>query len=516
MAPHRPVGPVLGKALRDLFVDGFVAAKAGILPHENSERVKANLGTFDHLESQLAPLTKAWTADILANPDLPDGLRGALTEMQEPEHAIGFLLQTLGWIGYLMGAISQLGAIASRGVAYDMNAETLNVPLTPADAADAVMRSLLTETEGAVEAAQAGVGPETFGLMVNLVGEPPGIIDMLSLWRRGVMDWGTFQEMVAYSRVKTTYATWYKILAYSYMSPADVIELCVKGVITPELAKTMFAKAGGKATQFTQLYLGAGDAIGVEKVMTLWNHGLATENEVDATLGRSRINPVFYSLAKQQRHHFLSAYQIGQCLTKGLVDAPTATTWLLQLGLPATQAAAYAQAGATTKSSTAKAETEAMVIQLYTDLVVTAQQAEEMLVNLGYTAEVAGILIELADAKRALRQQSSAVSAVRAAFLAGHITATTAGIDLDELEIPPDAKAAWLQDWAVEKSARLKVLTVAQIGTAAKKGVITYDTAFNRYVEMGYSTTDAEVLVGYYGGPPPATSPAALATTSAA
>jgi hypothetical protein len=411
------------------------------------------------------------------------------------------LLQVLGAIGFVLAALPTLGQIELREAINDLSQQHAHVPLSPADAADAVERSLLSFEDGAKYASMSQVGTEVFAHMVDLTGEPPGPMDLLSLWRRGIIDEDQLVKAIQFSRIRNDFIPWVLELAHSYVSPLDVVDMAVKGVLDLPTAKRMYGVAGGIEDQFEMVYEAAGSSIGEQQAMYLWNHGEITEAQVDEVLGRSRINPMFYDIAKKTRHKYLTTQQIITSLRAGTVNPDDALKWLMQDGLPASQAQALVMALHNGAHGKAKTETESQILQQYELHLLDESEAHGALVQIGYSDHDATMLVRMVDAKRAASQVNLMVGKVRAAYLAGHIDRPTAGVELDRLGIPPKARDAWLGDWDTERHTSLKSLTSAQVGSLAKKGHLTYQDAYDRWVAMGYSPGDAQLLVLEYGGP---------------
>lgn len=500
MAKHNSshAGASVTQHMMHVLTDALVKARAGILPAEQIEKWRATHDAFEQMESELQPFAAGMWKNMLAIESLPDGLRGVLEEMSGPENQVGFLLQIIGFIGGMLAILPQLGGIEVREAVYDFNRENLNVPLTPADAADGVMRGVVSLGDGESAAAAAGVGAGDFGWMVQLIGEPPGLMDMLSLYRRGLMDWGTFHQMVQYSRVNVDYADWFQLLAFDYMSPADVIGLALKGIPGDDSYEAMFAKAGGLAEQFQPLFEAAGDAIGNEAALGLLNQGFIGQSDVEEVFGRSRMNPLFYNMALDLRHKFLAPYQISQILKTGGATPAQATQWMINLGYGADQAAALVASAPNASVAKAKTETEAMVVDLFMDQVITEQAAGELLANMGYDTGSIELILSTALGKQAVSQRGAALTAVKTAFMESHISETEASGDIDALNFPPAARDQWLADWAVEKSTKLKSLTLAQVGNLAKNGIIDYPTAAARWSLMGYADADLPLIGALY------------------
>lgn len=481
------------------------------LPDEQRAKYAALTDFLEGIEQEGAPLAGRMFQRHAESEHMPDGLRELFGLIGQPEHQSDAILQIFAMVGAAISSLFVLGPIELQKEINELRSDYSFVPVSTADAADAVVRNIWTQDIGAAEAKMSGVNGDNFDVLVKLTGEPPGPMDMLSLWRRGIITEDFLDTAIRYSRIKDVYIDSIKALAHSYMSPADVIELAIKGLKTPDEAQTMYGIAGGLEDQFQILYEGAGDAIGNQAALTLMNHGYINEAQVKEVFGRSRMNPLFYDMAMNLKHHFLSVIQVELALKAGSVAPEVATKWLTADGYPADQIAAFVSGAAAAKSGGSKAETETMVVAMYTDHLYDSAEATVALANLGYTASEADMILQLADAKRALSQTTTAISAIRGAYLARRITKAQAGTDLDTLAVPAKARDAWLDAWEVELTTKVKELTVAEIGGLAKKSFLSYPNAMERWVAMGYSEADAFLLALNYGYTPPATTTTAPA-----
>ena len=68
-----------------------------------------------------------------------------------------------------------------------------------------VIRNILDQDDAATNAAQSGVDAENFNYMVLNTGEPYGIDQALSLYRRGLIDYDELTKVVYYSRVRNEF-----------------------------------------------------------------------------------------------------------------------------------------------------------------------------------------------------------------------------------------------------------------------------------------------------------------------
>lgn len=425
------------------------------------------------------------------------------------------ILGVIALWGIISGTLSRIAQVLLQPIVNHLQALDPNVPLSPADLADMVERNILDEATAIGEARESGMQDVDFQRLVLDTGEPPGIEQMLSLWRRNLLDEELLDRMIAYSRIRTEWTSWVKLLAHDTMSPGDAIEGALKGVLDHDTAATYFEMGGGLPDQFDTLLALSGNPIGVEAALNLWNHNLITEDQVTQVILHSRINPQFESMAKLLRHRFLAPFQVSQALKAGAVAPEVATQWLLQDGYPADQVAGIVAEGTGTKVAKHKDLTEAQITELYDSGLFNHDEATAHLVNLGYDPTETDFILAVYDQRRELTMAQAAINQVRKVFLAGRIDGPTATAQLASLGVDPVAQQTYLAIWAVEQASELKELTAAQVGTAAKDGIISYDEAAARWVAMGYSSDDAAILVGIHGGPPPAGSPAAAAAPAA-
>lgn len=124
------------------------------------------------------------------------------------------------------------------------------VPISPADAADMVLRGWLTEDEGAGEAARSGIDSARFQNMVNNTGEPPGLEFLLEAFRRGFipMDGAAGVPSVQYgvksSRVQDLWFSTIQDMRFRLPDVGLIIDAMVENQEDPAVLKELFAQNG--------------------------------------------------------------------------------------------------------------------------------------------------------------------------------------------------------------------------------------------------------------------------------
>lgn len=403
------------------------------------------------------------------------------------------------------------------------------------------------------EAAMSGLSGNRFAALAYATGESYGIVDALKMWDRGNYlhaanpgpnySTGTplyiaggsqatlygiteaeLDTVIAYSRVRDEFIPDLKKSAKSTVSGADAVEIAVKQIMSVGDATNLYAAAGGMPEQFQMLVDSAGDSAGVEKAAELYAHGVITYGQLEQVVAMSRMNKRFYYLAgigpdgpttdepyqAPFNMKWLPPYEIKEAVANNPALADKATTWMLQQGYPADQAAAFTASLKTSTVATVKHETEAMVLTELTAGMITQGDATTALTNLGYASDAIPFLLQYAQARATITARNSALSRVRAGYLASVVTADQATASLSKVGVPQATIQTFLADWNAEKAVPHTALTVAEIGKLLKENIISTDTASSLWQMKGYSVTDVGYLFSLY--PPPSAPPAASTT----
>lgn len=513
MTEHTP-GAGLGRAIARVLGETIIHSSAATSDHKEAARIRANAAFMEAAETHYSPILRGLFGELMAADDLPDGYREMLRHMVEPGAQFDVLLQILGLISAAIAAIFGLGTVDMQPMLNQLWRDHPSKPLTPADLADMVIRNIVDEGSAAAMAAESGISADNFSFLVKDTGESYGIDQALNLWRRGLISEGELDKVIFYSRVRDDFIPDLKQLAHDTMTGGDAVELALKQIVDEGTARDLYAKAGGLADQFDLLVQGAGNPIGPEAAVNLWAHGLIDDAQLQQVIAHSRINPIFYELAKLTHHKWLSVIQIELALKSGTVDPAQAADWLAADGYPADQIAAFVAGASSGKASAHKALSESQITELYEAGFYTRDQATAELVAIGYEPGLVDAVLAIYEQRRYLTMAQAAVGQVRKVYLAHRIDDTQASALLDELGIDPTARDHYLQVWAVEAQSEIKSLTMAQIGSAYKKGLMADADAVQRWELMGYSADDAALLLAIYGGPPPPGSPAAASSSS--
>lgn len=425
----------------------------------------------------------------------------ALTELNRPHPAPADIIDLLnrGWVNldYAHTMFRQLGySPTDTGLLLEAR---YRLP-SPADLADAVVRGVMAYNDAVKWAQVAGVTPDDFQRMVDITGEPPGVMDLLFLHRRGKIDTARLHKGIAQSRVKTEWTDAIEALSTQPMSTADAVEAAVQGHLSLDQSKTIATQNGLEPDHWQVLYDTAGNPPGVQEMVSMWHRGQLTEPQLRQGIAESRLKNKYIDVVIGSAETLPPERSVISLLTQGAIDDATATRILFSHGYAPDIVTALLSEGHKVKTQKQREVTASQVVALYEDGAIGNAQATSMLSDLGYDAEMAAWEITLADARKMQKFVNAAISKVRSAFVARRVDEPTAATILDGLRVPPDQRDQLLALWNLELEVSTKELTLAQLESAAKKAVITQQQFHDKVRGLGYSeedTTIIEILIGF-------------------
>jgi hypothetical protein len=192
--------------------------------------------------------------------------------------------QLLVW-GLMNQAIGAAAAPYFSQLQQDVSARSPVGPISPADAASAVVRNFLSASEGTGIAARSGMDAAGFGTLIALAGDAPGPQALASALLRGVIsEAGTgvasisFQQGIAEGRLADKWAPVIKALSEALLSPADAASAVVRGFLSAADGQAVAAKSGVSSATFETLVQLSGDAPGPQQLAEALRRGAIPES----------------------------------------------------------------------------------------------------------------------------------------------------------------------------------------------------------------------------------------------
>lgn len=373
--------------------------------------------------------------------------------------------------------------------------QMLNSPVSVADAALAVLRGNMSQSDGYKIAQENGYDAPSFDILVGNTGEPPGLQQLLEAYRRGFIDQATLEKGILQSRYRNEWIPMLEQLRYSPISVADAVNATVQDQMDMATAESISQQNGLEPGQFQVLYNTAGEPLSRTEMEELYNRGIVTQDQVNQALRESRVKNKYVDLAFQLHAKIPPIFTIQNALRRGGMTEAQAVQWIMENGYDKTAATEIVNAASQEMIQTYRDKVTAAVTALYEDNLITEESALTTISGLGYTTDQTKFIVQGSELRREAKTLQTAVNAIRAKYLGHHISQTQASGYLDQMGIPATQRDLLLGLWAIEAGAYTRTLTEAQTVKAFKDGLITGDDALARLIGMGYNDTDANLLL---------------------
>lgn len=191
-----------------------------------------------------------------------------------------------------------------------------NRPLSAHDAAAAVERGAMSYDTAAGEAKKTGYGSAAFDAMWKLAGLAPSTTDLMTMFRRKVIDAARLEKGLVQGNVRSEWAQYLTQITETLLSPAELANAVVQGILGEGAAATEAEKDGLPADRFGTLVELAGNPPGAEQLLALWNRKEIDEAQVTKGLRQSHLKPEWINPVKALAQHVPSVSDMVRFATR--------------------------------------------------------------------------------------------------------------------------------------------------------------------------------------------------------
>lgn len=472
----------------------FRRAGAAHVERAQSARDESITNWLEAFEGEHAEVLRAALGDVLAHPDMPPVVRDIVTAIANPAHQTQALLgmaAVYSIVSQFVGAVVAPAAQTVQNTAWKLDP---TVPLSPADAALAVVRGEMDQDTAAAWARQSGMAPEVFDTVVLNTGDTLGIEQLLEAYRRGFIDVNALQEGVRQSRTRVEWFDTIVKMRYQPVPVGEILDAWVQGHISSAEAEQRISFAGLNPDDSSWLYETHGRPPGTGELEQLVNRGELSVAELEQAVRESNIKNKYIPALVALRRKIPPMRTIVSMINRGALTPAAATQKLLDLGYNAEDAALFVKEGVSEKHGTTKNLTQGMIHSAYTQRLITEAKAREMLSALGYDDTEVTFLLALADHERTMHAQTSATNRVHSRYVAFRLTKVQASSALDKIGVDPQGRDDLLGTWDDERAANTPLLTLAQLDGMIRRALITQTVYQSHVLALGYPSEYVPLL----------------------
>lgn len=376
-------------------------------------------------------------------------------------------------------------------------------PLSPETMAAAWARAL-AEPEQVYEAARlSGYTKDNADRLMGLAGEPPPLDALITAWRRGIITEADVDRGITQGPIRVEWIPTVKALQEIPLPPEEAASAVTQGHMTVSQGAAKARLSGISEEDFGIIVDNAGLPPGVEFAAEAFNRGLITDSQWEALFLESRIKNKHIPLMRAMREAIIPAETVRMLYRLGVYPKDAARQTLMGHGFNTVDADAQLALEETRRTETTKDLTRTQILNLYSDDIISRDQAQSMLTPLGFDSQEVEWQIELVEVSKMQRFVNAVITRVRSAFVGGHIDESATADLLDQAGIGMTQRDSMIALWDLERQTITSSLTASQIVTAAKKGIMTAVDALNRLQGRGFSPTDAGILLLLGGVQPP-------------
>lgn len=341
----------------------------------------------------------------------------------------------------------------------------------------------------------AGYSASQVDVYLKSIGEPPGTMELLEAYRRHIIDRGQLERGIKQSRTRDEWIPVIEALRYSPMSIADAVNAVVQNHMSEGDAAAIADQNGLQPGQFDTLVQTAGSPLSRTELEQLYNLGAVGSDVVMQGLRESRLKDKYVSDALLLHRRLLEPRTISESVTDGAISHAEGIRKAMEHGFNAEDAAIMVDGASARKTRVFKDRIIAAAESMYVDNAVDRESILSIVQAMGYDATEAEFAVQAAEFHREARVFTAATNAIRSKLVSHHITEQEASALLDSIGMQATQREYLLGMWRVEVAANTRMLTPAQVIKAAGSGLITQDDAQARLEFMGYSATDAGLLL---------------------
>jgi hypothetical protein len=384
----------------------------------------------------------------------------------------------------------------------DPSASSLPYTLTdePVSLTDDAGAGVSTTEEGAA----AGVDADRMKVMAELAGLPPGPMELLEMWRRGIINETSFATGIATGHTKTRWTGPLAALFWNLLPASVLVNLRLRGWIDDAQFHPRMARLGYKPAEANDWYLSSGRPIAPQGAIDAVFRGVMPHSSPDPSVEtferaivESDIRPEWAKIFWGNRFHYPSLFQLRRAVSDGSLSPDRARVIMHYERYEQQDIDALIRSWTGALTVTSKGLTVTDLATEYEGGFIGRGEYVGELEKMGYDAAGAAAKADAIDARRVRTARNQRINRIRMKYVGHQLARDVAAAALSDAGVQDPVYTDILDDWDAEREVNVTRLTNAQIKRAyrANIGGWTYDAALLELENRGMTPADADTFL---------------------
>lgn len=327
------IGNKLGPRLVELISQTVAATHYKLLDTNVRARTMSSQAIIDRAGHEIADLFRPVMTEMLKDVDLPDYLQEYIDKTLAGTHQWHSIA---GMVANYSGGASALSTIMSNYLAPTVQALVSRAPFlvtSPESLATLIAKGVLSPEAGYPMA--AGQGYNTF-MMDQLVEgnmQYPDLSTALDMLNRGLASSDDLETFLSRNGIPPRWHVALMRLADTVLSPADLADMVVRGILDQGAASVEARKSGVTPEDFGLMVLDTGEPLALMQLLEAYRRKFIDQATLERGIRQSRIRDEWIPVATQLRYSPMSVADAVNAVVQNHMDQATAENIAEQNGL---------------------------------------------------------------------------------------------------------------------------------------------------------------------------------------
>ena len=370
---------------------------------------------------------------------------------------------------------------------------------------DGYYKGLLTKDEAVEYLKKLGFNNDVLDKVLEIDRPLLSPTDIKDLYLRGDIDDATHDELMKKFGYEQEQIDLMKKLYFYIPTPADLIRMAVKEAFSPEVAERFgqyedfpeefaeWARKIGISEEWAKRYWAAHwDLPSLSAGYEMLHRGIIDEDTLKLLMRSQDIMPFWRDKLIQLSYEVYTRVDVRRMYEEGVLTEEEVKRAYMDLGYDEEKAERLTEWTVKQATSEDRKLSRSIIEGLYKRNLLSEDEAVNALVDIGYREEYARLLIAKAEYDKQKKVKDRIVTAVRKLYLNGQIDENEAIEKLSEVNLLASEIDMLIEEWRLEKQARIKHLSMYELKQIAKKGIIDKETFIEEAKKIGYPEKYAE------------------------